>query len=125
MASVSDAARTVIVVQPSFIKIQTVVVRARANSALERTPLRGDAQLSRWTAQLRPAAIDPIRSIKAALVQWQVAEWSSRLGHLFVASRSAKNCCGQHIYTLCGLELPRKLEAFQHAHWPACFLLGE
>jgi len=47
VALVSDAARTVMVVQPSFIKIQTVVVRARANSALERTPLRGDAQLGR------------------------------------------------------------------------------
>ena len=38
------------VVQPIFIKIQTVVVRARANSALERTPLRGDAQLDRSSA---------------------------------------------------------------------------
>jgi hypothetical protein len=36
-----------LVVQPTFMKIQPVVVRARANLALERTPLRGDAQLGR------------------------------------------------------------------------------
>jgi hypothetical protein len=51
------------VVQPSFIKIQTVVVRARANSALERTPLRGDAQLNRYRAEQSSAFLAGCKSL--------------------------------------------------------------